>query len=76
MLKKGILFTNLPRNIKFQVFSKFKFTSPRIMVNKCVVTNSLACYKTGQKKASFYFPQDHELRQKWSNHGLNVHILR
>ena len=35
------------------------------MVNKCVVTNCSASYKTGQKKASFHFREDQELKRKW-----------
>ena len=35
------------------------------MVNKCVATNCSTSYKTGQKKASFHFLQDQELKRKW-----------
>ena len=35
------------------------------MVNKCVVTNCSTGYKTGQKKASFHFHEDQELKRKW-----------
>ena len=35
------------------------------MVNKCVVTNCSTGYKTRQKKASFYFHEDQELKRKW-----------
>ena len=34
------------------------------MVNKCVVTNCPTGYKTGQKKASFNFHEDQELKRK------------
>ena len=34
------------------------------MVNKCVVTNCSTGYKTGQKKASFHFHEDQELKRK------------
>ena len=34
------------------------------MVNKCVVTNCSTDYKTGQKKASFDFDEDQELKRK------------
>ena len=34
------------------------------MVNKCVVRNYSTGYKTGRKKASFYFPEDQELKRK------------
>ena len=32
------------------------------MVNKCVVTSSSTCYKTGQKNASFHFPEEFFLK--------------
>ena len=35
------------------------------MVNKCVATNCSTGYKTGQKKASFHFHEDQELKRKW-----------
>ena len=35
------------------------------MVNKCVVTTCSTSYKTGQKKASFHFHEDQELKRKW-----------
>ena len=35
------------------------------MVNKCVVTNCSAGYKTGQRKALFHFHEDQELKRKW-----------
>ena len=35
------------------------------MVNKCVVATCSTGYKTGQKKASFHFHEDQELKQKW-----------
>ena len=34
------------------------------MVNKCVETNCSTSYKTGQKKASFHFHEDQELKRK------------
>ena len=35
------------------------------MVNKSVRTNCSTSYKTGQKKASFHFHEDQELKRKW-----------
>ena len=35
-----------------------------VVVNKCVVTNCSTGYKTGQKKASFDFDEDQELKRK------------
>ena len=35
------------------------------MGNKCLVTNYSTGYKTGQKKASFPFHEDQELKRKW-----------
>ena len=34
------------------------------MVGKCVVTNCSTSHKTGQKKASFHFHEDQELKGK------------
>ena len=44
---------------------KFSKVSSKVMVNKCVVTNCSASYKTGQKKALFHFHEDQELKRKW-----------
>ena len=42
-----------------------------VMVNKCVVTNCSTNYKTGQKKVSFHFHENQELkRQKQSLGGI------
>ena len=35
------------------------------MVNKCVLMNCSTGYKAGQKKASFHFHEDQELKRKW-----------
>ena len=35
------------------------------MVHKFAVTNCSTSYKTGQKKASFHFHEDQELKRKW-----------
>ena len=45
-----------------EVFPKLKLyeESPKIMFNKCAVPNCSTGYKTGQKKASFYFPENQE----------------
>ena len=37
------------------------------MVNKCVVTKCCTFYENAQKKASFHFHEDQELKQKWAN---------
>ena len=49
---KSYFFSNLHGNIKLQVFPKLKLyvESPKVMVNKCVVTSCSTGYKTGQKK--------------------------
>ena len=39
--------------------------SPKVMVNKYVVTNCSTGYKTGQQKASLHFHEDQELKLKW-----------
>ena len=44
---------------------KLYVESPKLMVDKCVVTNCSTSYKTGQKKASFHFHEDQELKRKW-----------
>ena len=64
---KETCFSNLHWNIKFISFPELKlyFEGPKIMVNKCVATNCSTSYKTGQKKASFHFLQDQELKRKW-----------
>ena len=48
-------------------FSKLKFyvEGPKRIVDKYVVTNCSTSYKTGQKKASFHFHEDQELKRKW-----------
>ena len=35
------------------------------MVNKCVVVDCSTGYSTGERKPSFVFPDDEELRKKW-----------
>ena len=47
------------------VFPKLRLyvESSNIMVNKCVVTNCSTGYKTGQRKASFYFHEYQELKR-------------
>ena len=54
-------------NIKLKVFPKLKLyvESPKVMVNKYLVTNCSTGYKTGQKKSSFHFHEDQELKLKW-----------
>ena len=49
---------------RVNIFPKLKLyvESPRIMVNKCVVTNCSTVSKTDQKKASFRFPEDQETK--------------
>ena len=37
----------------------------RIMANKCIVMNCSTSYNHVQKKASFPFPWDQELKRKW-----------
>ena len=65
--KKTFYLSNVHGNIKSQGFPKLKLyeESPKVMVNKCLVTNYSTGYKTGQKKASFHFHEDQELQQKW-----------
>ena len=48
----------------YKVKSFSKFESPKVKVNKYVVTNCSTGYKTGQKKTLFHFPKDQQLKQK------------
>ena len=59
---KVIFFPNLHGNIKLEVLPKLKLyvESPKVMVNKCVVTNCSTGYETGQKKTSFHFYEDQD----------------
>ena len=43
---------------------KLYVESPKVMVNKCVVTKCCTFYKNAQKKASFRFHEDQELKKK------------
>ena len=52
------------KSSKFFPKLKLYVESPKVMVNKCVVTNCSTSYKTGQKKVTFHFHEDQELKQK------------
>ena len=64
-IEKNDFFANLRGNIKLQVFPKLKLyvESPKVMVNKFVVTNCSTGYTTGQEKATFHSHEDQELKQ-------------
>ena len=54
---------------------KLYLKSPKVMVNKCVVTNCSTGQKTGQRKALFHFHEDQELKRKWIyfvNHRVSL----
>ena len=53
--KEKIFFANLHGIIKLQVFPKLMLyvESPKVMVNKCVITNCSAGYKTSQNENGF-----------------------
>ena len=64
--KEKQFFANFLGNIKLYVFPKLKLCveNPKVMVNKYVVTNCSTRYKADQKKASFLFHEDQELKRK------------
>ena len=58
------MFTNIRRR-DHEFHDESHFIYYISMVNKCAATNCTSPYATGEKKPSFLFPEDEELRKKW-----------